>query len=264
MSRMNENAEQENPGPLAGKKIVVTRSVRQAPNLSLGLEALGATVHEFPTIDIKLLAAEVPPTLKNIDWIIFTSANAVRGLHSSARAQNLYLRFPKVKICCVGPATEQIAKKAALNVDLLPDVFTAGDIFVALQKTEGDLRGKRILLPRGNIPNPTLRDQLLAAGAQVETIIVYETECPPRNEETVKELMDLAPDMITFTSGSTAKNFVALMGKDNVAALASKAAFASIGPETTKAAVAKGMEVYVEPDQHDIPGLIEAIQKYYS
>ncbi len=261
---MSQDAENPNNLPLEGKTIVVTRSVEQAPNLSKGLEALGATVFEFPTIDIKLIVAEIPPSLKEIDWIVFTSTNAVRGLHSSARSEKRTLRFPKVKVCCVGPATEIVAQEAGLTVDLLPDTYTAGDIFVALKKTEGDLAGKRILLPRGNIANPNLRESLLQAGAQVETLIVYETECPPANKELVVQLLEANPDMVTFTSGSTAKNFVALLGKENVQKIAPHTAFASIGSNTTKAAVSKGLEIYVEPEQHDIPGLTQAIATYYS
>ena len=154
----------------------------------------------------------------------------------------LFRSFPNVKVCCVGPATEIAAEKTGLSVDLLPDTYTAGDIFVALQKTEGDLTGKRFLLPRGNIANPRLREQLITAGAEVETLIVYETECPPENDELVAELLEAKPDMVTFTSGSTADNFAALLGKENVKKIACRTAFASIGSNTTKAAVSKGID----------------------
>lgn len=261
---MSEEFAQTNSLPLSGKTIVVTRALTQARNLADGLEELGAKIVVFPTIDIKLLIATIPAGLENVDWVVFTSTNGVRGLHASARAENLKLKFPKARICCVGPATEKMAEKAGLNVDLLPDVYTAGDVFGALQEVEGDLTGKRILLPRGNIANPRLRNSLVKAGVQVETLIVYETECPAQDPEAIDALLKTAPDMVGFTSASSARNFMKLLGNTNLNALKERAAFASIGPQTTRAAQAKGMEIYVEPNQHDIPGLIEAIQKYYS
>ena len=261
---MNQESDVSTPQVLADKTIVVTRSLAQARNLSDALERYGASIIEFPTIDIKLLIDDIPTTMDNVDWIVFTSANAVRGLHASAKAENLKLRFPKSKICCVGPATEVVAQKAGLNVDLLPDVYTAGNVYAALLEVEGDLQGKRVLLPRGNIANNTLRDSLLQAGVQVETAIVYETECPPRDDDKIAELLDANPDMVTFTSASTARNFVKLLGKDRVGEIKTRMAFASIGPQTTRAAQSAGMEIYVEPEQHDIPGLTEAIVTYYS
>ena len=133
---MNQESDVSTPQVLADKTIVVTRSLAQARNLSDALERYGASIIEFPTIDIKLLIDDIPTTMDNVDWIVFTSANAVRGLHASAKTENLKLRFPKSKICCVGPATEVVAQKAGLNVDLLPDVYTAGNVYAALLEVE--------------------------------------------------------------------------------------------------------------------------------
>jgi uroporphyrinogen III methyltransferase / synthase len=250
--------------PLSGKTIVVTRALTQARNLSDGLEKLGAKIVVFPTIDIRLLIDTIPVGIDKVDWIVFTSANGVRGLHASVRAENLMQKFPRSRICCVGPGTESMAKKAGLNADLLPDIYTAGDVFGALEEVEGNLAGKKILLPRGNIANPNLRDSLVKAGVDVKTLIVYETECPPKDDDSVTTMLDAKPDMVTFTSASTARNFATLVGKEQLGLLKGNSTFASIGPQTSKAAVAKGMEILVEPSQHDIPGLIESIQKYYS
>ena len=249
---------------LQGKTFVVTRSIAQAPNLVTALENLGATIFVFPTIDIRPLVTEIPPQMTSVDWLVFTSANAVRGLHASARSEFLKNKFPRSRVCCVGPATEEAAKKSGLTVDLLPDIYTAGDVYEALRDREGDLRGKRILLPRGNIANPNLRDQLLKAGVQVESLMVYETACPSPDEKIINELLEAQPQMVTFTSGSTVKNFVQLLGKERLAKLLPNTRFASIGPETTKAAEMKGLKIDVEPAEHTIPGLTQAIATYYS
>ena len=68
--------------PLFGRRVVVTRARAQAGELSERLEALGAEVREFPTIEIR------PPedfgpldaAIRDLDsfgWIVFTSVNGV-------------------------------------------------------------------------------------------------------------------------------------------------------------------------------------------
>jgi uroporphyrinogen III methyltransferase/synthase len=72
--------------------------------------------------------------------------------------------------------------------------------------------------------------------------------------------MTFAPDLVTFTSSSTVSNFCDALGEERVAAVRDEAAFASIGPVTSKTARERGFTVAVEPAQHDIPSLVHAIR----
>src|SRR5256886_2854385 len=70
--------------PLSGKRIVVTRTRKQAAELSGKLRELGAQVLELPTIRIEppsdLRAfAELGQDAHMYDWIVFTSANGVEA-----------------------------------------------------------------------------------------------------------------------------------------------------------------------------------------
>ena len=68
--------------PLFGKRIVVTRTRKQAGALSAGLRALGADVFELPTIRIEppkdlLEFGQLVQDAHPYDWIVFTSPNGV-------------------------------------------------------------------------------------------------------------------------------------------------------------------------------------------
>jgi uroporphyrinogen III methyltransferase/synthase len=66
---------------------------------------------------------------------------------------------------------------------------------------------------------------------------------------------------ITFTSSSTARNFVDLLGADYAAKLA-KVKLASIGPITTQTLRDLKLEPAATAEQFNISGLIEAIVKH--
>lgn len=246
--------------PLSGKVIVVTRALAQASQLADGLKKLGAVIVEFPTIEIDLCIVELDDSLLEVDWIVFTSANGVRGLKLCADAAGREFAFPDTKICAVGPATERELQEVKIAVDLVPKTYTAEAAFDALQKKIGNLKGTRFLLPQGSIARDALELSLEAAGASVKKILVYETVCPEPDSVRVNALIAAEPDLITFTSGSTARNFVDLVNVDQLP----NAAFASIGPHTTEVAESQGLSITVQPDQHDIPGLIDAITEYFS
>src|SRR5258707_2461802 len=117
--------------PLLGKKIVVTRTRKQASVLSNELRALGAHVIELPTIRIEPPSnlrefAELVQDAHMYDWIVFTSANGVEAffdiffkLYDDAR------EIGGVRIAAIGPATTQGVKDFNLHVDLQPDEFVA-------------------------------------------------------------------------------------------------------------------------------------------
>src|SRR5438105_1255719 len=117
--------------PLSGKRIVVTRSRKQASTLSGKLRELGAQVLELPTIRIEppsdLRAfAELVQDAHMYDWIVFTSANGVEAffeiffkLYDDAR------EIGGVRIAAVGPATAPRIKDFHLHVDLQPEEVVA-------------------------------------------------------------------------------------------------------------------------------------------
>ena len=247
--------------PLAGQKVVVTRARHQARTLADALEVLGADVIEFPTITIRPvpLPPDLPP-IDSFDWIIFTSANAVRyfsrGLVDADRSA---WEGAEVPVCVVGPATAKAAEESGRHVTLMPHEFIAEGVMEALSRDGAGLAGKRILIPHADIAREFLPEALREAGADVHEAVVYRTACPDVDDAVVERFINAQPDIITFTSSSTATNFAHILGKSMLKQLQSHARFISIGPETTEAMRATGVQPAAEAKPHNIGGLIDAI-----
>lgn len=250
--------------PLSGKRIVVTRTRSQAGALSKQLRALGADVIELPTIRIEpptdLRAfAELVQDAHAYDWIVFTSPNGVNAffelfykLYNDAR------EIGGAKIAAIGPATAQRLKEFHLQVDLQPEEFVAEALAGEFKKL-GGIENLRILLARAEKARDVLPRELSAMGGIVDEGFAYRTVPETRDENGARRrLLEEGADLITFTSSSTVENFLALgLPWPNDMQVA------SIGPVTSKTARDLGLKVDVEARRHDVPGLVEAIRKFY-
>ena len=250
--------------PLAGRRIVVTRSRKQAGALSDQLRDLGAEVIELPTIRIEppsdLRAfAELVQYAHAYDWIVFTSPNGVTAffemfykLYDDARD------IGGARIAAIGPATARRVRDFHLKVDLQPDEFVA-EAVVREFKKEGDIENLRILIARAEEARDLLPKELGALGAIVDVAFAYRTVAEPRDRtEARSRLAKEGADMITFTSSSTVENFLGL-GLPWPPGMK----VASIGPITSKTARDRGLTIGVEATRHDIPGLVDAIRQFY-
>ncbi len=247
--------------PLAGKTIVVTRAANQASVLSEELNALGAAVLDFPTIAINSRVAELPVDGEDAyDWIIFTSANGVNHFVAALEAEGRSLaEFRAADFCAIGPATAAALRAQQVPISLTPEQYVAESILDGLTTLEGGLKGKRFLMPKGNLARPALPASLREAGAEVTECVVYDTVMPEIDPGLVAQLLEARPDWVTFTSSSTARNFVAALTEAQLDQVKVTARFASIGPITTATAKELGLSIAVEPTQHEIPALIHAL-----
>ncbi len=251
--------------PLSGKRIVVTRTRTQAGVLSAQLRAIGADVIELPTIRIEppsdLRAfAELVQDAHAYDWIVFTSPNGVTAffdlfykLYDDAR------EIGGAKIAAIGPATAQRIKEYHLHVDLQPEEFVAESVVREFKKL-GGVENLRILLARAEKARDVLPRELSAMGGIVDEGFAYRTVPETRDDHGARRrLLEEGADLITFTSSSTVENFLAL-GLPWPAGMQ----VATIGPVTSRTARERGLTVDVEARQHDIPGLVTAIRKFYA
>jgi uroporphyrinogen III methyltransferase/synthase len=248
--------------PLFGRRIVVTRARAQASELVKRLQELGADVFEFPTIQIQ--PAESAPEdfgyVGDYDWVVLTSVNAVDMLFERMEALGQDGRdLHGVKICAIGSATAEAVRRRFLRVDLMPEKYVAESLLEALVERGGELEGKRFLLPRADIARSFLPKELRERGAEVKELVAYRTVLPDASAERADELVEYAPDLVTFTSSSTARNFYELVGEERLERIKRTAAFGTIGPITKKTAEDCGMPVAIQPEVHDIPHFVEAI-----
>lgn len=250
--------------PLFGLRVAVTRAQSQASRLVTALRTLGADVFEFPTITIESpIEAPVFDPLPSYDWVVLTSVNAVESLFAMLAARGEDARaFAGVKICVIGSATGDAVRKRFLEPDLVPERYVAEELMTALHAHEADLAGKRFLLPRADIARTFLPQELRAQGAEVTELVAYRTIPPEASNERIEALLAFAPDVVTFTSSSTARNFAGLIGPRRAALEALGTGYASIGPLTTETAESLGMPIAAAAEVHDIPGLVDAIVRW--
>ncbi len=271
--------------PLAGKRILVTRTREQASVLSERLAALGAIPIEFPTIRI------VPPSdwsaldnaLKKLfltedySWLVFTSANGVNICCERLLTLGYDITtLRNIRVATIGPATAAALTHYGLHADLIPDEYRAEGVSAALikdfQRRGVPIEGQHILLPRAAEARQVLVTDLQQAGAVVDEVTAYHTHSVASDDEQGQDILHLLQtgklDIITFASSSTVRNFMQWLlsceekGVVNATHLVTQNPqlhIACIGPITSQTARELGLTVTIEATEFTIAGLVEAI-----
>ena len=253
--------------PLFGQRVVVTRNRRKAGKLSGQLRELGAEVLEIPTIKI------LPPTrneplieaitgIGSYDWIIFTSANGVEHFFDYFfKAFRDVRDLGSVRFAAVGPATAKKLREFHLNIDLMPETYTAAATAKAMLAAQ-NVENISVLLARAESANPELPRLLEDKGAIVDDIAFYKTEPETADRNgAADDFEENSADWITFASSSAVRNFDARFGLAKRCADNPKLKLASIGPETTKALKELGLKPTAKAKEHTIDGLAAALLK---
>jgi uroporphyrinogen III methyltransferase/synthase len=166
-------------------------------------------------------------------------------------------------VCCIGPRTAQELEKFGVRADVIPADYQAEGLITALGGH--DLSQARVLIPRAEVARELLPDELRARGAQVDVVAVYRTLAPSGDAEGWRQqLVDRRIHAVTFTSSSTVRNFVEMLGgTDAVKVLLKSVAIACIGPITAKAIEEYGLTVSIMPGENTIPALADALAQHY-
>ncbi len=261
--RVRETIEWFERRPLHGQTIMVTRMRDQAAALSRPLASLGAEVIQAPTIELQPIEdyAAVDEALRQVSryaWLVLTSTNGVDAFGERLAAIGADARqMAGVRIAAVGQATAARLAECGLRADLVPPEAVGESLAVALT---GQVAGSRVLLLRAQEARPELVLGLRQAGASCDDLPVYRTGCSKSLPRGVAERLEAGGiGWITLTSPSSLGNLMALLGPD-AKMLLGRARLASIGPVTTKAIRAAGLEAAVEAQPHDVPGLVAAIR----
>lgn len=250
--------------PLFGKRILVTRARAQASEFADLLEANGAEVIQFPTIEIRSLAidsAEIPSP-EQYNWVIFTSVNAVEIYYQHLREKGVDTRvFGGCSVCAVGPKTV-----AALNrIGIIPDFVPSHSSGRVVASEIENVQGKKILLPRAKIAPADLPNTLRKRGAHVDDVPLYGTvKVKSENSEVIqKDLLEGRIDFVTFTSSSTVTNFLEMFPMHTAKNLLENVRVAVIGPTTEATAVEHGVRVHVVAKEATIESLVKTIIAEY-
>ncbi len=276
MNSKHERTRRTKAPVLAGLRVLVGRARHQANALSSGLRVLGAEVLEIPFIEIRKPRSLKPldralRNLSDYDWLILTSVNGVEALWERLRKLRLNRKhMAHLKVAAIGPATKRAIEEHGLKVSVVPKEYVAESVVASLRRK---VKGKRVLLARAKVARDVIPRELSRLGARVDVVEAYETVVPRSSRKRVRDVLShekKRPDWITFTSSSTAKNFVTLLRKGRgrgrprhtIWSLANQldgVRLASIGPVTSSTLRDLGLRVDVEARDYTIPGIIEAI-----
>jgi uroporphyrinogen III methyltransferase/synthase len=257
--------------PLFGRRIVVTRARAQAGALADLLEDRGAEVISFPTIAIA--PPEDPGALdravaaaNGYDWVVFTSANGVQAFFDRFAAAARDVRdLASVRLAAIGPETAAQLARRLLRPAIVPDDYRAEGLLAAL--AGADVRGRRFLLPRAAGARAILPDELRHRGATVDEVVAYRAVPPPGTNVAALTAALEAGDVsaLTFTSSSTVRHFVDMIGLPAAARLAKDGpVVACIGPVTAETARTLGLRVDVVPAAYTVPALAAALADHFA
>ncbi len=204
-------------------RIVVTRPVGREGELVQSLRRAGHVVTHVPLIAIEPVGDE-PVDVTGYDWVVLTSVAGARELRRR-------MRGTPQRIAAVGQATAAAFGRA----DVVAETSTQEGLLAALPTPAGRVlfagaEGARRLLPE-------------TLGADV--VVLYRTVplVPPSWPQC---------DLVVLASASAARAY---------AAVGATAPTVSIGPETTREAVAYGLTVAAEAATHDVAGIVEAVER---
>lgn len=238
------------------KRVLVTRPRAQADAFVEGLRVAGFEPIYFPVIEIRSISdrSELDQALKQIsqyEWVVFTSVNGVAVVFD--RLENS-TSLPRV--AAIGPKTAKALNARGVTPDFVPEEYVAEAILPGL----GDLRGKRVLLPRAEIARKALPEAITKAGGMAHEIAVYKT-LPAQPDADGLAALKAGVDVVTLTSPSTVQNFVAIAKQNGLDPLnlPNNPLFACIGPITERAAREEGISNLVVAKEYTAEGLIQIL-----
>jgi uroporphyrinogen III methyltransferase/synthase len=254
--------------PLHGRRVLVTRPKAQAGRLSGLLEAYGAEAITLPAIRI------VPPqdwgpldeavrSLGTFRWVVFTSVNGVAAFRERLLGAGLDARSLAGRlVAAIGPETAEALRRGGIEPDLVPAEYRAEGLLDALRPRVG--RGDAVLLVRAAEARDVLPRELEAQGVRVTVAPAYRTVLAREGSGEIVALLESRRiDVVTFTSSSTVRGFLALLAPADPRRLLEGVVVAAIGPITAETAAEHGLQVNVMPHEYTVPALADAIADHF-
>ncbi len=249
--------------PLFGRRIAITRPDDQAETaVSRALE-LGAQPIPVPTIEIG------PPDdwrpvdacleqIGEFDWIVFTSVNGVSGLLDRLwQTGGDVRRLGACRLAAIGPATAEALARYSLRCDVVPQEYRAEALAEALRP---HVAGQHVLWARASRGREILAQDLTAAGANLETVVVYSNrDVDAWSAEATSQFDDGAIDWLGLSSPSIARGAARLLSETAKQHLGSRLRIAAISPVTAAAAAEVGLPVHATAVEYTWEGIFQAI-----
>ena len=267
--------------PLAGVRVVTTRSASGEDRLRALLEMAGARVLAWPT-------SEYPPPrdpspldaalarLGRFDWVVFTSARAVAAVGEGRATMAPAAGGPPTpRVVAVGPATARAATEAGWTVAVEGRGPGARGLAARVAATF-PVAGARVLFPAASGAGPTLEEEFTALGARVTRVEAYRTVVTPPPAERVRADLAAGVDAVTFASPSAVEAVDRALGGDpaprgpahpahagELARALTGIAVACIGPTTAAALERRGVADVRVAAAATLEGVVEALVELF-
>lgn len=203
--------------PLFGLNICTTRSREQSKELNEKILDLGGEVTEINTIKIISTANHLDKyseKLSTYDYVVLTSVNAVDIFFERLKELEIDVRSLKAEIVVIGKKTYEVVKERGIIPFAMSKKFIAESLFEKMK--EFIKIGDKILLPQSKISRPYLYESLTNAGCIVDKVDIYDTiEGDIKSKKSIEKSMEEV-DIILFTSPSTVKNLINMVGIENI------------------------------------------------
>jgi uroporphyrinogen-III synthase len=240
----------------------VTRRPEQADSLVRLLRDSGATVLEAPTTRLGAPSDPGPldaalKGLEGFDWVVFTSANAVRAVRGRLQVLGLprALGSRGPRLASVGTGTTRALAKSfpGESVAVEPEAdFSAAGLLGVFE--DRGCAGETVLVPASSLAREELPSGLASLGARVTVAEAYATVPAPDLQSNVERCLDEGFDLVTFAAPSAAEAFAGAAGARGRGLPA-----VVIGPTTRDAARAAGFEVLAVASPSTVEGLVHAV-----
>ncbi len=253
------------PSPLKGRRIVLTRPEGSGAAWRAALEAAGADVSELPLIALsyepdQAMLAEVLDGIGEYDWILFTSANGVKGFFD-----RFFERFRDIRsiggarLACVGPGTEAALRAYHLESDLTPADADGVGLARALMG-EHDVENQKLLVVAGNLSSDELPLLLSRDGmAIVDVLRTYVTgERDVAGSHAAESFRRQGADVLVFASPSAVESFLHQAASLRPDTGARQPRTVAVGPTTAEALRRAGIPVGAVAARPTAEGIREA------
>ncbi len=248
---------------------MITRAAAQSDSVAKELSARAAIPVVLPLVSFAEPEDSTPldraiAEIAQFDWIIFTSAQAVRAASQRAAdlQQSLIREGSHLRVACVGPVTADAARRASFPVEYIAATHSG----VALANELGSrLQGAKVLLPRSDRANPDLPAALQRYGAQVTEVIAYRTLRPGETDrDGLKKIVEGQADAVLFFSPSAVQHLVELVGAEQLRDIQDKLVITAVGPVTVRALNEAGVRRAVVAADTAADSVLEALEKHFA
>lgn len=252
--------------PLFGKTVMVTRTRKKNSELRQKISELGGKTFELPTIDIQD-KKDIGKTLierlesKRYSHIALTSHNSVDIFFKNLVKEGYdFRKLAGIKIASVGSATSRAIRRYGFLPDIESSQSTGQDLAGLILEDigSGGFVSPFVLFPCSEIASRVMEEVMVSGQVDLDRVDLYTNTVNMTIKDELLEILKKEDiDYITFTSSSTVKYLVEILGDDK--GLIRDIKKVSIGSITSQTIRDLGFELDIESDQASIDSMVSAI-----